>query len=377
MAISFIHTADWQIGRVFGNVGVDAGVLLRTQRLKTVKRIAELASERRVNAVLVAGDVFETNTVGNETIHGLIQAMEPFKGPWVLLPGNHDPALAESVWSRIEYLGRPANLHIALTTDPIVLADGLLVVLPAPLLRRHEPEDITSGWDTISTPAGAIRVGLGHGSIENRLPGKTEAPNPIAEDRENLARLDYLALGDWHGTVQISSRTWYSGTPEPDRFKANDSGNVLLVTIEQSGALPVVTSERVAFYRWDDLEFSLSSAADIAALDALLMQLVAPLDRHIVSLRLSGSLDLSARQQFEFFLSRWRPRFASLQEDISALCAQPTDADLDRIDTSGFLRSAMNRLRTIHGDPSNPNQPYAAEALNLLYQVHAAEGPNQ
>ena len=310
----FIHTADWQIGRVFGNVGVDAGVLLRTQRLKTVKRIAELASERRVDAVLVAGDVFETNTVGNETIHGLIQAMEPFKGPWVLLPGNHDPALAESVWSRIEYLGRPANLHIALTTDPIVLADGLLVVLPAPLLRRHEPEDITSGWDTISTPAGAIRVGLGHGSIENRLPGKTEAPNPIAEDRENLARLDYLALGDWHGTVQISSRTWYSGTPEPDRFKANDSGNVLLVTIEQSGALPVVTSERVAFYRWDDLEFSLSSAADIAALDALLMQLVAPLDRHIVSLRLSGSLDLSARQQFEFFLSRWRPRFASLRE---------------------------------------------------------------
>ena len=377
MAISFIHTADWQIGRVFGNVGVDAGVLLRTQRLKTVKRIAELASEHHVDAVLVAGDVFETNAVSNETIHGLIQAMEPFKGPWVLLPGNHDPALAESVWSRIEYLGRPANLHIALTADAIVLSDGSLVVLPAPLLRRHEPEDITSEWDTISTPAGAIRVGLGHGSIENRLPGKAEAPNPIAEDRENLARLDYLALGDWHGTVQISSRTWYSGTPEPDRFKTNDSGNILLVTIEQSGALPVVTSERVAFYRWDDLEFSFSSAADIAALEALLTQLVAPLDRHIVSLRLSGSLDLSARQQLEFSLSRWRPRFASLQEDVSALCAQPTDADLDRIDTSGFLRSAMNRLRTIHSDPSNPNQPYAAEALSLLYQVHAVGGPNQ
>jgi hypothetical protein len=66
-----------------------------------------------------------------------------------------------------------------------------------------------------------------------------------------------------------------------------------------------------------------------------------------------------------------------LQEDASALCAQPTDADLDRIDTSGFLRSAMNHLRTIDSDPSNPNQPYAAEALNLLYQVHSVGGPNQ
>ncbi len=377
MAITFIHTADWQIGKVFGNVGADAGVLLRRQRLKTVQLIAELAAERRVDAVLVAGDVFETNTVGNETIHGLLQAMELYRGPWVLLPGNHDPALVESVWSRIEYLGRPANVHIALTSDPILLANGRLAVLPAPLLRKHEPEDITSTWDGINTPSGVIRVGLGHGSLENRLPGRGEAPNPIAEDRESRARLEYLALGDWHGTVQISARTWYSGTPEPDRFKANDSGNVLLVAIEEAGALPKVSPVRAAYYSWDDLEFSLSCAADADALDATLTELGAPFDRHVVSLRLSGSLDLSARHQLELLLSRWQARFASLQEDVSALFARPTDADLDRIDTGGFIRSAVNRLRTIHDDSADLNQPYAAKALQLLYQIHAAGGQKQ
>jgi DNA repair exonuclease SbcCD nuclease subunit len=377
VAISFIHTADWQIGRVFGNVAADASVLLRRQRLKTVQHIAELATERRVDTVLVAGDVFETNTVSNETIHGLLQAMEPFSGPWVLLPGNHDPALAESVWSRIEYLGRPANVHIALTGDPILLADGRLAVMPAPLLRKHEPEDVTSMWDEINTPPGVIRVGLGHGSVENRLPGRGEAPNPIAENREESARLDYLALGDWHGTVQVSGRTWYSGTPEPDRFKANDSGNVLLVAIEQAGKLPKVSPLRAAYYSWDDLEFSLSSAADADALDATLTELGAPFDRHVVSLRLSGSLDLSARRQLELLLSRWQARFASLQEDVSALFARPTDADLDRIDTGGFVRSAVDRLRTIQNDLADLNQPYAAEALQLLYQIHAAGGQKQ
>lgn len=377
MAISFIHTADWQIGRIFGNVGADASVLLRRQRVKTVQRIAELATERRVDAVLVAGDVFETNIVSNETIHGLLQAMGLYRGPWVLLPGNHDPALAESVWGRMEYLGRPANVHIALTSEPILLADGLLAVLPAPLLRKHEPEDVTSAWDEINTPPGVIRVGLGHGSVESRLPGRGEAPNPIAEDRESRARLEYLALGDWHGTVQISARTWYSGTPEPDRFKANDSGNVLLVAIDESGTLPKVSPVHTAYYSWDALEFSLSITADAEALDATLTQLGVPFDRHVVSLKLSGSLDLSARQQLEFCLSRWRARFASLQEDVSALFAQPTDADLDRIDTGGFVRSAVNRLRTIHDDPTHPNQPYAAVALQLLYQIHAAGGQKQ
>jgi DNA repair exonuclease SbcCD nuclease subunit len=377
VSISFIHTADWQIGRVFGNVGADAGVLLRRQRIRTVQRIAELATERQVDAVLVAGDVFETNTVSNETIHGLLQAMEPYEGSWVLLPGNHDPALVESVWSRIECLGRPANVYIAVTSDPILLGEGRLAVLPAPLLRKHESEDLTSAWDNTVTLPGAIRVGLGHGSVKSHLPGSGEAPNPIAEDRGSRARLDYLALGDWHGTVQIDPRTWYSGTPEPDRFKANDSGNLLLVSIEEADKLPKVRPVRVAYYTWDDLQFSLNSADDIAVLEAKLTELGAPFDRHVVSLTLAGALDLNARQQLELCLSRWRARFPSLQEELSAMFAQPTDDDLDRIDTGGFIRAGVNRLRAIHHDPGHPNQPYGAGALQLLYQIHATVDQNQ
>lgn len=257
MAISLLHTADWQIGRIYSSVGADAGVLLRRQRVKSVQRIAELATAQSVNAVLVAGDVFETNGVSDETIYGLLHNLQPYKGPWVFLPGNHDPALAESVWTRIEALGRPKNVYLATRPEPILLAEGRLAVLPAPLMRKQESEDVTGVWDNTTTPEGVIRVGLAHGSMENRLPGKSEATNSIADDRESRARLDYLALGDWHGAVQVSGRAWYSGTPEPDRFKTNDSGNVLLVSIGAPGSEVSVKKVRIAHYSWDRLECSL------------------------------------------------------------------------------------------------------------------------
>lgn len=189
MAVSFIHTADWQIGKVFSTIGGDAAVLLKAQRVKTVRCIAQLATERRVDAVLVAGDIFESNLVSNETIHGLLHAMEGFTGPWILIPGNHDPAVAESVWQRLDVLGCPKNIHIAMEPNPIILADGRLAVLPAVLRRRHEIEDLTAAWDAAATPDGVVRVGLAHGSVEGQLPGASEATNPIAADRETRARL--------------------------------------------------------------------------------------------------------------------------------------------------------------------------------------------
>ena len=136
MPVSIIHTADWQIGKQFANVSGDAGAVLREQRFHTVRRIADVAREREVDAVLVAGDVFDSNAVKDETVRRTINAMEGFAGPWVLLPGNHDAALAESVWTRMKRWGTVENLVLATSREPIVLANGGMIVLPAPLRRN-------------------------------------------------------------------------------------------------------------------------------------------------------------------------------------------------------------------------------------------------
>ena len=63
----FLHTADWQIGRQYGQFETDDAALLAEARFDVVARIAALAAERQVDAVLVAGDVFDTQGVSDRT----------------------------------------------------------------------------------------------------------------------------------------------------------------------------------------------------------------------------------------------------------------------------------------------------------------------
>jgi DNA repair exonuclease SbcCD nuclease subunit len=374
VAIRVIHTADWQIGKTFGNIPGDAGAMLREQRFQTIRLIAELARNRAVDAVLVAGDVFDGNAVKDETIRRAIKAMEGFPGPWVLLPGNHDAALAESVWTRIMRWGVPGNLLLATSPEPIVLADGRLVILPAPLRRKQETIDLTEWFDAAETPPAAVRIGLAHGSVANRLPEEAEAKNPIADDRADRARLDYLALGDWHGTREIAPRTWYAGTPEPDRWKENDPGNVLLVKIEEPGAQPSVERIAVAHFRWRRLQASVHSRTDIESLAAVLGHSAIPADRLVVALQLQGAIDLATRRTLDDLLAQWRADLRCLQVSDAGLIAEPSEDDLDRIDRGGFVRSAVDRLRAWADDPGGDNRDAARLALQILYVEHVRTG---
>lgn len=374
MPISVIHTADWQIGKTFGNIPGDAGAMLREQRFQTIRRIAELARERAADAVLVAGDVFDSNAVKDETIRRAINAMEGFAGPWVLLPGNHDAALAESVWTRIMRRGVLSNLLLAISPEPIVLANGRIVVLPAPLRRKQEVVDLTEWFDAAETPPEAVRIGLAHGSVASRLPEEAEAKNPIADDRADRARLHYLALGDWHGTREIAPRTWYAGTPEPDRWKENDPGNVLLVTIGGPGAQPLVERIPVGHFHWRRSQASVHSRADIDVLDDTVRSFGVPAERLVLALELDGAVDFATRMALEDVLQRWRALFRLLDVSDAGLLDEPSEDDLDRIDHGGFVRTAVEWLRARADDPGDGDRDVARLALRILYVEHVKAG---
>ena len=370
--IRFLHTADWQIGKPFGGFDEDTRGELKAERFRTVARLAILAAQRQCDAVLVAGDAFDDNTVSDREIRRTLEAMAGFAGPWVMLPGNHDAALSVSVWTRLRRLGLPANVIIADTPEPIGLADGRVVVLPAPLLRRHEGADLTAWFDRADTTASVIRVGLAHGSVANRLPEKAESGNPIADDRADQARLDYLALGDWHGFLEIAPRTYYSGTPEPDRYPANRPGHVAIVEIDAPGAVPRIEAVAVAGFTW--VSRAVSLLGDTADLDDALEAIAAP-GTTLVDLRLSGSLPLRGRVALDERLEFWSARFFDLRIDDGGLIDEPDAEDLDRIDVAGFVRTAIDRLRAKAADPANPERGAAALALRIAYVEHVRLAP--
>src|SRR5699024_4863525 len=195
----FLHTADWQIGRQYSRFAEDDAAILADARFTAVERLAQLASDEQVDAVLVAGDVFDAQTVSDRSLRRTFRAMQGFAGPWLMLPGNHDAALAESVWTRARRLDAvPDNVHLLTTSEIVVFEQAGFAVLPAPLTQRQTFDDLTAWFDSADTPADLLRIGLAHGSVAGQLADDIDASNPIAADRATSARLDYLALGDWH-----------------------------------------------------------------------------------------------------------------------------------------------------------------------------------
>ena len=358
---TFLHTADWQMGRAFSRFETEDGAALVEARFEAIETLARLANERQCDAVLVAGDVFDAQTVSDRTIRRVFNATREFTGPWVMLPGNHDAALAESVWTRARRLGAiPDNVHLALEPGVINLEQQGLAVLCAPLTQRNTYSDLTEAFNTCETPEGLVRVGLAHGSVQGLLPDEIDSTNPILPNRAETARLDYLALGDWHGTKQIDERTWYSGTPEPERFRNNGAGYALIVNVPAPGESPTVTPVETARYQWHQWRENLTVESD---LDQLLDRLQALPEPSVVDLRLEGSVTLAGEEKLLNALSVAEARFRSVQCDRSGLQLEPTDDDIASLKADGYVGEVIEHLRTQQHDD---NAEAARDALAIL-----------
>jgi len=378
VSIRILHTADWQIGKQFENLGSPSDKLayLRQERLNVVGRIGELAKAREVGAILVAGDIFDRNEISDLQIRELLRILRSVEIPWVLLPGNHDPLCTESAWDRMLRLGCPSHVHVIRSGDPIILCNGQLAILPAPLFRRHQYDDLTEPFGAIETPAGAARVGLAHGSVRKRLPEAAEQYNMISDTRAHDSRLDYLALGDWHGTIQIAERTWYAGTPEPDSFRQPDAGFALLVEL-RAGESPAVERIRTARYQWYDLEATLQSPNSLAELAAVLAQVSEPKDHAVVQLKLRGAVSLSERANLGDRMAEFEAAVQVFRTDMDNVVAAPSESDLDDLGRQGFIGAVVERLRAIQSDSVHPDQGYAALALQRLYIENMLGGIRQ
>lgn len=359
-----LHTADWQIGRQYARFEPDDAAALAEARFTVVERIARHASQGEFDAVLVAGDVFDAQTVSDRTIRRLFNAMQGFSGPWVMIPGNHDAALAESVWTRSTRLGViPENVHIALTPEPVLLHDAHIAVLPAPLTQRQTDADLTAWFDHADTPADYFRIGLAHGSVQGILSEDIEATNPIAPDRAKRARLAYLALGDWHGMRATDDHTWYSGTPETDRFRNNQSGHILDVTLDATSARPQVTPFHIGQYMWDSQTMEVAISSDV---DLVLQYLQGLSENHNVSLTLRGRIDLADQTRLNDGLGAAEARVRALESDMAELRLHPTEEDIAALRADGYLAEVLRTLQDLQDPDSAEHADRSDSAVGSL-----------
>jgi len=372
MSARFIHTSDWQIGKVFRFVDDATMGLLQDARLRAITRIGELAREHDAQHVLVAGDVYDMEALSPRSLNQPLERMRNFSAvQWHLLPGNHDPHRPNGLWDQLLRKGVPANVHIHVAPEPALYEEDSLALLPAPLFHRRALGDPTEYMDGAELPEGFIRVGLAHGTITGFGSDDRDVPNFIAPDRPVKVGLSYLALGDWHGQKKINERCWYSGTPETDAFDVIGGGQALLVEIDGHGAPPAVTPLATGHYNWITLSEQINSQTDVDFLAGKLRDVSDDLDRVLVHLITEGALSLEDRKYFEAqILDGVSAALCFMRVDDRRLFPRPTLEDLDRIDRGGFVRTAAEALKQKAEEGGDNDRSIAAEALQRLYIEH-------
>lgn len=366
----FLHTADWQIGRQYTTFDPEIAPFLAEARFTAVERLAQLATVHAVDAVLVAGDVFDAQGVSDKTIRRLFQAMQGFSGLWLLISGNHDAALAESVWTRAERLACvPANVQLLLVPQMTEFAAQGFAVLPAPLTQRHTYADLTAWMDTAHTTPGLLRIGLAHGSVQGLLHDGIDSANPIAPNRCDTAQLDWLALGDWHGVKQVNARMAYSGTPEPDRFPNNEPGYALLIDIAAPGAEPVVQRLPVAQYHWRAERWHVQLPSDVDAIVQMLAQVQA---HDVLQITVEGEVDWVQHQRLYSALGNAEARARCLVVEARGLRMAPTDDDLASLQADGYVGELLAELRAESAAGQAGAQAALALLASSLLQGHTA-----
>ena len=375
--VRFLHTSDWQLGMTRHFLSGEAQPRYSAARRDAVAALGPLAAETGAEFVVVAGDVFETNQVDRQVVVRALDAMAATPGvTFYLLPGNHDPLDAASVFRSPTFLQhRPENVVVLSEVGVVPVAPGVEVVA-APWPTKRPLADLLAAA-LASVPAdGTIRVAVAHGAGDHLSP---DDANPAlvrvaaAEAAIREGRAHYVALGDRHSTTSVggTGRIWYSGAPEPTDFREQDPGNVLVVELDDTGAIEV-TAHRVGTWRFVRHEAALTGEADLDLLDAFLDG-QPDKARTIVRLALVGQLSLAEKARLDGLLAHHGDLFASLEgwERRIDLVVLPADADFDDLDLQGFAGEAVADLRAqAAGDGAGAQA--AQDALALLVRLAGA-----
>lgn len=227
-SLSLVHSSDLHIGdvettRAYGGDAVGP--------LAFVLDAARLV---RADAVLLAGDIFENNRVPRALALDVARLLAAAGRPVVVLPGNHDPLVADAVW-RLAALNAPDHVF--------VLGPGRRRKVRLEAFGLELWGNAHLDYDDMLPLRGPVRrtstfqVALAHGHFV-AVPDRRRKPRPawlIGQAEIAATGADYVALGHWNRTTAVAGggvAAHYSGAPEL-------IGSVNLVTLARGRAAKV------------------------------------------------------------------------------------------------------------------------------------------
>lgn len=334
--------------------------------------IGDLAVQERCSFVLACGDVFESNHIDRQVLVRALDKMGSFASvTFFLLPGNHDPLDASSIFMSPTFEEhRPSNVTVLDGTEPVQAAPSVELIA-APWPNKRPLTDLVDDACNRLEPGDVLRVVCGHGVVDALWPEANE-PGHISlerlEGRIEAGVIHYVALGDRHSTTDVgdTGRVWYSGAPEPTDFTETEPGNVLVVDLDRNGAY--VERRSVGTWRFERRDWDLGTDVDIDALGDWL-ESAGSKDRSILRATLQGQVSVAQKARLDEMLDHYRDLLGGLEfrEGDSPLVVMPDDADLDDFGLSGYALEALSDLSGLA--ESGDRAVTAQDALALLYRL--------
>ncbi|MCX4745359.1 exonuclease SbcCD subunit D [Kitasatospora sp. NBC_01287] len=229
-----LHTSDWHLGRSFHRES------LHEAQRAFLDHLVAVVEARGVDAVLVAGDVYDRALPGLEAVALFDEALHrlaALRVPTVFISGNHDSARRLGVGAGlIERAGIHLRTDPGACATPVLLADahGEVAVYGLPYLEPllvRERFGLERGGhaavlgaamdqvraDLATRAPGTRAVVLAHAFVTGGAASDSErdiAVGGVASVPASLFEgVHYAALGHLHGAQTLAPHLRYSGSP--------------------------------------------------------------------------------------------------------------------------------------------------------------------
>ncbi len=223
--IRILHTADLHIGAECSYLGAYAPKR-QYEVLLTFEKIISLCNDNKVDLLLIAGDLLDSNHIDQNLEEGVFKAFEKLNETRAIIAlGNHDPFTADSPFKNRDL---PKNLFVLPSNDSLITFDDLRVrVYGASFDGVYN--DGKNRFELTAPQDDYFNLCLLHGETRSDLSGNYR---PITPEFVKTSGMDYIALGHVHAKSQIqyvgTTALAYCGCPEGQGFDESGEKGVYM-----------------------------------------------------------------------------------------------------------------------------------------------------
>jgi len=282
MLIKILHAADFHLDSPFDSLSDEKARERRREQREMFLSLGGICERERVEAVLLPGDLLDSDRSGFETSELLLEVFGNIRAEVFIAPGNHDFVSPRSPYSVLKF---PENVHIFTSPEikKLEFPDRGFTVWGAGFINSTSPPLLTG----LRAEGEGVRLMALHGDVN--MP---KSPyNPVTEAEIAASNLDYLALGHVHsfsGVKKVGGTYYaYPGCPEGRGFDETGEKGILIGAVG-SGVCDMKFMP-LGGRKYEILTVDLSEADDAAS--AIISAVPRECGRDIYKIILQGEFD--------------------------------------------------------------------------------------